>query len=255
MEAKRPRPADPGIAVACPLENPRPPIEICRRRQPRIARFCRCQARDLVLDKPRLSQLNSWLFSSQMKRTVLEERRRRDILTVVKRVHERVDFRFPPFRFEDFLAAHDTYKVFEVDLPLGLDGSIVLTPDGERRTIYLRKDNPRPRVRFTLAHEIMHAELHFMGGQLDRLTACRTSEHYRDGRRNILEREADLGAAELLMPLWMIDRYLPYRIKRGYADQVVKDMARLFRVSETAMRIQLKQYSADITALGEIPAP
>ena len=173
-----------------------------------------------------------------------EERRSRDILAVVERLHERLNFRFPPFRFEDFLTAHSTYKVFEMDLPLGLDGRIFLTPDGEQRTIHLRRQNPRTRIRFSLAHEIMHAELHFPTGQLQNLTACRTSEHHRDGRRSVLEREADLGAAALLMPLQMIDRYVPYRIKRAYPETVVKELARLFRVSETAMRIQLKNYVA-----------
>src|SRR5258706_11611092 len=124
-----------------------------------------------------------------MKRSVLEERRSRDIEAVVKRIHQRLDFRYPPFRFEDFLAVHDTYKVFEVDLPLGLDGRIFFTPDGEQKTVYLRKHNPRTRIRFTLAHEIMHSELHFNSGQLEKLTACRTSEHHRDGRRHVLERE------------------------------------------------------------------
>jgi hypothetical protein len=174
----------------------------------------------------------------------LEERRSRDIVAVVDRVHQRLDFRYPPFRFEDFLAAYPSYKVFEVDLPFGLDGRIFLTPDGETKTIYLRKDNTRPRLRFTLAHEIVHAELHFPSGQLQQLAACRTSEHFRDGRRNILEREADLGAATLLMPLWMLDRCLPYRLRHEYPGSVVEDMARLFRVSETAMRIQLKSYVA-----------
>lgn len=182
----------------------------------------------------------------------LDTQRGCEIIEVVQRIHRRLDFRFPPFRFEDFLHAFENYKVFEVDLPLGLDGRIFLTPDGEHKTIYLRKDNPRTRVRFTLAHEIMHAELHFRHGQLQNLSACRTSEHYRDGRRNILEREADLGAAALLMPLWMIDRYVPYRIKREYPDAVVNEMARLFRVSETAMRIQLKNYVAHPE---EIPGP
>ena len=171
-----------------------------------------------------------------------EERRDRDVQAVVDQIHRRLDFRFPPFRFEDFLAVFESYKVFEVDLPLGLDGRIFLTPDGEQKTIYLRKDNPRTRIRFSLAHEIMHAEMHFAAGALTRLTACRTSEHHRDGRRSLLEREADAGAAALLMPLWMIDRHLPYRITRDYPDHVVKEMARLFRVSETAMRIQLKNY-------------
>jgi hypothetical protein len=172
------------------------------------------------------------------------ERDNRDVLGRVRRIHQRLDFRFPPFRFEDFLAVYDSYKVFEVDMPLGLDGRIFLTPDGGQRTIYLRKQNPRTRVRFTLAHEIMHAELHFGGGQLKNLMACRTSEHYRDGRRNLLEREADFGAAELLMPMWMVDRHVPYRTTREYPDHVVKELARLFRVSETAMRIQLKNYIA-----------
>ena len=179
-----------------------------------------------------------------MKRNGPQERRRRDIENLVSRIHKGLDFRYPPFRFEDFLSRHDSYKVFEVDLPLGLDGRIFLTPDGEQKTIYLRQQNARPRLRFTLAHEIMHAELHFARGELRDLTACRTSEHHRDGRRKLLEREADLGAAELLMPMWMIDRYVPYRSTREYPDTVVKDMARLFRVSDSAMRIQLKNYAA-----------
>ena len=179
-----------------------------------------------------------------MRRNVVDERRSRDILPVVSRIHRQLDFRFPPFRFEDFLGIHDSYKVFEVDMPLGLDGRIFFTPDGEQKTVYLRKSNPRTRIRFTLAHEIMHAEMHFPSGRVENLTACRTSEHHRDGRRTSVEREADLGAADLLMPLWMIDRYLPYRIKREYPEHVVKEMARLFRVSETAMRIQLKNYIA-----------
>jgi Zn-dependent peptidase ImmA (M78 family) len=187
-----------------------------------------------------------------MRQGAIEERRSRDITAIVERIHRRLDFRFPPFRFEDFLGAFDSYKVFEVDLPLGLDGRIFLTPDGEQKTIYLRKDNSRTRIRFTLAHEIIHAELHFTRGQLQQLTACRTSEHHRDGRRNVLEREADLGAAALLMPLWMIDRHVPYRIKREYPEHVVKELARLFRVSDTAMRIQLKNYIAHDR---EFPAP
>jgi Zn-dependent peptidase ImmA (M78 family) len=181
-----------------------------------------------------------------------DERRSRQILAVVDAIHRRLDFRFPPFRFEDFLSLHEPYKVFEIDLPLGLDGRIFLTPDGERKTIHLRKDSPRTRIRFTLAHEIMHAELHFAAGELENLTACRTSERHRDGRRSTFEREADFGAAALVMPLWMLDRYLPYRIKREYPDTVVREMARLFRVSETAMRIQLKNYSAH---QGEFPTP
>ncbi len=183
-----------------------------------------------------------------MTKNIVNERRAHDITAVVERIHRRLDFRYPPFRFEDFLEAYPSYKVFEVDMPLGLDGRIYLTPDGEAKTVYLRKDNPRPRIRFTLAHEIVHAELHFKAGQLKDLTACRTSERHREGQRTVLEREADLGAATLLMPLWMLDRYLPYRLRHEYPEAVVQDMARLFRVSDMAMRIQLKNYVAQLPA-------
>jgi Zn-dependent peptidase ImmA (M78 family) len=171
---------------------------------------------------------------------------------VVDAIHRRLDFQHPPFRFEEFLRVHDAYKVFEIDLPLGLDGRIFLTPDGEQKTIHLRKDNSRPRIRFTLAHEIMHAELHFARGQLQELTACRTAEHWRDGQRTPLEREADFGAAALLMPLWLLDEHLPYRLRHEYPDTVVGEMARLFRVSDSAMRIQLKRY---VTHSGDFRRP
>lgn len=182
----------------------------------------------------------------------LDEQRRREVLDVVHRIHERMRFEYPPFRMEDFLRAHDSYRVFEIDLPLGLDGRLVVTPDGERKTIHLRRQNPRPRVRFTLAHEIVHAEVHFRRGALHEGTACRTSEHFRDGRRSLLEREADFGAAALLMPLWMLDRVLPYRIRHEYPDHVVQEMARQFLVSEAAMRIQLKQYVAYLDQLSPL---
>ena len=35
------------------------------------------------------------------------------------RIPQRLGWRYPPFRFEDFFAAFDSYRVFEVDLPLG----------------------------------------------------------------------------------------------------------------------------------------
>ena len=46
-----------------------------------------------------------------------------------------------------------------------------------------------------------------------------------------------------LMPLWMIDRYVPQRRHCEYPDHVVTHLARLFLVSEIAMRIQLKNYA------------
>jgi len=168
--------------------------------------------------------------------------RGRQVLAVVERIHRAIDFRLPPLRFEEFLSRFDSYRVFEVDLPLGLDGQLFLSPDGELKTIYLRRQNPRPRLRFTLAHEIIHAELHFPEGKLAGLVACRTWEHGGDSRREALEREADFGAAALLMPMWMLARRLGAGARSLHEPGTVRWLARMFRVSEAAMQVQLRQY-------------
>ncbi len=154
-------------------------------------------------------------------------------------------FRLPPLRFEEFLRRFDSYRVFEVDLPPRLDGQLFLSPDGELKTIYLRRQNPRPRLRFALAHEIIHAELHFPEGKLPRLVACRTWEHGGNARRNSIEREADFGAAALLMPTWMIADRLGAEVGDPQEPTTVRRLARMFRVSEAAMQVQLREYAAE----------
>jgi Zn-dependent peptidase ImmA (M78 family) len=167
--------------------------------------------------------------------------RRAVIDDAVKRLHEQLRYAAPPFPFEEFFAADPSYHVIEADLPAGLDGTLVIADEGSK-LIRLRRDNPRPRVRFTLAHEIIHAELHFHEGKLCDNQACRTSDRFRDGERSPDEREADYGAAALLMPLWMLERYAP----RGpVPDDELRRLARLFRVSERTMRIQLELLGAE----------
>ncbi|GIW41711.1 MAG: hypothetical protein KatS3mg076_2288 [Candidatus Binatia bacterium] len=167
-----------------------------------------------------------------------------EILEAVDGIHRCVGFRSPPFRLEEFLARFDTYRVFEVDLPGGLDGKIVLTPDGEQRTIYLRKQNPRTRIRFTLAHEIVHGEIHFPEGRLPNLVGCRRVDPGRvSGRGAVLEREANFGAAALLAPLWSIAAILPPGTSPPYPSEFVRALARKFLVSESTMAFQLEAFS------------
>lgn len=171
---------------------------------------------------------------------VVEPDRVAEIHQVVNRIHERLRFDTPPFPFEDFLSAYESYKVFEIDLPQGLDGKLLITPDGEKKIVHLRSENPRPRVRFTLAHEIIHSELHFHEGKLCNNRACRTSDRFRDGERSVEELEADYGAAALLIPLPILERYLPSSDPGSWSDLVVRRLARVFGVSERTTAIQLE---------------
>ena len=174
----------------------------------------------------------------------LSAERTTEILLLVDRIHRRMDFGFPPLRFEDFFKIFDSYRIFEIDLPAGVDSRLVLTPNRPYKTIYLRSQNSRPKLRFALAHAVIHAELHCRGKKQAHRIECRTSEHAYDGRRSVLEREAEFGATALLMPLWMIDRFVPYRSSTLYPERVIQNLARMFRVSEAAMQVQLRNYAA-----------
>ena len=72
----------------------------------------------------------------------------------------------------------------------------LLLPD--RREIWVRRDEPHARRRFTVAHEIGHWVLHAEVGRV----YCRSSdlELAPDDRDHEVEREANRFAAELLMP-------------------------------------------------------
>jgi Zn-dependent peptidase ImmA (M78 family) len=98
------------------------------------------------------------------------------------------------------------------------------------------------RQRFTIAHEIGHAELHDSDTYLDGLATLR----FRDGKSatgtDAEEREANRYAASLLMPTaWVRDRFLHMVTGRRPTDEdkAVARLAAEFDVSPQAMRFRL----------------
>ena len=96
--------------------------------------------------------------------------------------------------------------------------------------IYVNKNDPKTRRRFTTAHEIAHYILHesLIGDGIfdDAL--------YRSGLSSAVEAQANKLAADILMPWRLINYYLP----RVGADE--SKMAELFEVSPQAMSIRLQ---------------
>ncbi len=103
-----------------------------------------------------------------------------------------------------------------------------LVPLGDGKAIELRGGGDERRRRFTIAHEIGH----FVLGH-DRVAPQRGGETNMAGRR--LEREADLFAAELLMPEHLVRRAA---LEEG-AD--ARRLADRFEVSEQAMGVRLRR--------------
>ncbi|WP_395835549.1 ImmA/IrrE family metallo-endopeptidase [Archangium violaceum] len=94
-----------------------------------------------------------------------------------------------------------------------------------RAEVWLAVGDRPVRERFTLAHELGHLFLHPLG------VAYRDA-HYEPGTSTI-EAQANNFAASLLMPDWMV------RVAMQSTGGDVQRLARLFDVSESAMKYRL----------------
>jgi len=123
-------------------------------------------------------------------------------------------------------------NVWEQDLPEGISGEIRRDarhggPSGY--SILVNNRDSRTRKRFTVAHEIAHFLLH-----RDRIgDGLVDSSMYRSGLSTLAEVQANKKAADILMPMHLIER----EIKSGAGSIAI--LARRFDVSEQAMSIRL----------------
>ncbi|MGA9525959.1 MAG: ImmA/IrrE family metallo-endopeptidase [Myxococcaceae bacterium] len=104
-----------------------------------------------------------------------------------------------------------------------------LRVEGDDALILIRKGEALVRQRFTVAHELGHLMLH----SVDR--AYRHNDSTFAG--NTMEIQANQFAADLLMPLWMMD---PAAQAFG-AD--LKKLAQLFKVSEQAAKLRFQVWA------------
>lgn len=126
-----------------------------------------------------------------------------------------------------------------------LDCSGMLIP--WRREIWLNAAEAREsagRRRFTVAHEIGHWICHCVEGPTGDEIHCRSRDVDADAPPNPREREANVFAAELLMP--------EAEVFAGHRDGLAPaEMAERFGVSELALRWRLYNFHL----LDEPPAP
>jgi hypothetical protein len=126
-----------------------------------------------------------------------------------------------------------------------IDCSGMLVP-AERRIVLSAAEEPRDRAplrryRFTIAHELGHWVCHVLGRPNPQPTYCRAVDLTEDADRT-LEREANVFAAELLMPEPAVRAAWASLVTDRHEEAAVTACAERFDVSPTAMRWRLHSF-------------
>ena len=177
------------------------------------------------------------------------------ISATVDTIHRRVGYAGGKLRLADVFDAYPGFELVEVDrarLPHGASAALIRSRG--IATIAIDATQPRKRLRFSLAHEVGHAMLH-----AGHVREFRLAAKTRRGDE-ILERQANYFASELLVPMWALDRALPRRLRVGALSHsaprpVLLALADRFDVSLSMMAIQFAAYaSLRATPLGQASA-
>lgn len=122
------------------------------------------------------------------------------------------------------------------NMEVGVSGQI--KRDGGNYIIRVNRNEARERQRFTVAHELAHYFLHkdIIDNSADGIT---DTVLYRSGKSEQIEYEANRLAADIVMPLKIIERVLLSEFNGIITEQTIESLAAKFQVSKVAMEIRL----------------
>ena len=148
----------------------------------------------------------------------------------------------PPIKVEQIarsLGAEITYDRFDDDQSV----SAMLYRDAKKVVIGVNSYHPITRQRFSIAHEIGHMLLHEGDLYVDRSARINFRNALSSQATNPAEIEANVFAAELLMPEKMVTREA-YRLVEDQnvvsPDELISTLAVQFKVSNKAMGYRLE---------------
>ncbi len=133
-------------------------------------------------------------------------------------------------------------KIHEDNLDSGV--SAVLVIKNAKPHIFInKKEVNRGRRRFSIAHELGHFILHHSDLHVTDDSSLQMSIKYRDSKsstgEHLEEVEANQFAAELLMPLDIIDRYIKKAEIKVFNEDTIAVLAEFLEVSREAISIRL----------------
>ncbi|MCZ7891044.1 ImmA/IrrE family metallo-endopeptidase [Agrobacterium salinitolerans] len=122
----------------------------------------------------------------------------------------------------------------------GVSGQIAREEDGY--VVRVNRNEARERQRFTIAHELAHFLLHRQiidtspNGITDNVL-------YRSGEPEKIEYEANRLAADIVMPISLIEEELRTRFGGSITEATIESLAARFEVSKAAMEIRLSTFA------------
>lgn len=125
-------------------------------------------------------------------------------------------------------------------MPTGVSGQI--RNENGHYIIRVNRNETRERQRFTIAHELAHYLLHrhVIDGSPDGIT---DNVLYRSGEPERIEYEANRLAADLVMPMALIDKRLKEDFRGVVTEATIESLAASFEVSKAAMEIRLSTFA------------
>lgn len=122
----------------------------------------------------------------------------------------------------------------------GVSGQI--TKENGEYFIRVNRNEARERQRFTIAHELAHFLLH--KDVIDRSPDGITDNVlYRSGAPEQIEYEANRLAADLVMPMDLIEQKLKDDFGGVVTEATIESLAASFQVSKAAMEIRLSSFA------------
>jgi Zn-dependent peptidase ImmA (M78 family) len=110
-------------------------------------------------------------------------------------------------------------------------------------TVYLNADQSVHRMRFTMAHEIGHQQLHKNSGKNHFRKSFSRQDMF--SPQSELETEANYFAGYLLVPDEYIEKTLPYTKLMHGGEFMINELNKFFGISKEATRIRLKTFKEE----------
>ncbi len=122
----------------------------------------------------------------------------------------------------------------------GISGQI--KREGDQYVIRVNRNEARERQRFTIAHELAHYLLHrsVIDSSPEGIT---DNVLYRSGAPERVEYEANRLAADLVMPLKLVEGKLEREFGGVVSEATIESLAASFEVSKAAMEIRLSAFA------------